>query len=229
MKVSSFVVCCFVVFSSFAVAADTVQAQSAKCDPLPKVEWWSQTHAKVIATVEKQYKGDWSKYIDLWKKYGTRMQKILDAKSVAVVKSRGIKMRGKDLQEHIKQVNRRIVVLECLRETYSKPLQGEDLDQVAAVSGASLDLQVIATCNNGAVNFQIINLGEKWPKLASINIYRTDTKVLISKRRMKLRNSQQITFKVSREKAQVAGELGLWVEPTWTKRPFKYDVKQICR
>ena len=80
--------------AAFAFGVSPAEAQKVKCDPLPKVEWWSQSHAKVIATVDKRYKGDWEKYIARWEKYGSRMEKTLAAKSVAVVKSRGIKLRN---------------------------------------------------------------------------------------------------------------------------------------
>ena len=96
------------------------------------------------------------------------------------------------------------------------------------MSGKSLDLEVTAECENNVVTFQITNLGDRWPQLGSINIYGADNKALVSKRRMKLRNSQQVTFKISRNKAKKAKVLGLWIEPSWFKRPFKYDIKQSC-
>ena len=224
--------------AAFAFGVSPAEAQKVKCDPLPKVEWWSQSHAKVIATVDKRYKGDWEKYIARWEKYGSRMEKTLAAKSVAVVKSRGIKLRWKILETHIKQVKERIKVLRCLSKSQaSEPAKDKPKakkvtrlgkKKVVEVSGKSLDLEVTAECENNVVTFQITNLGDRWPQLGSINIYGADNKALVSKRRMKLRNSQQVTFKISRNKAKKAKVLGLWIEPSWFKRPFKYDIKQSC-
>jgi len=217
----------------FVVLAPPVkaQAQAAKCDPLPNVEWWSQTHSKVSATVKNRYKGDWSKYIKRWQNYRIRMQNTLDANSVAVVKSRGIKMQGKVLQDHINQIDQRVDVLKCLSDvsaTRARSKQRQSSEQVAEISEKSLELEVTAQCDKGVTIFQITNLGDKWPRLASINIYRTKNKGLVSKRRMKLGNSQQATFKISQKKVKRGTELGIWVEPAWVTRPFKYDAKITC-
>jgi hypothetical protein len=48
-------------------------------------------------------------------------KKILDANSVAVVKSRNIKMKGKVLEDHIKRIDQRISVLNCLRDVQVTP------------------------------------------------------------------------------------------------------------
>jgi len=221
----------------FCFAVAPLQAQSLKCDPLPKVDWWSQSHEKVNLTVEKRYNGDWAKYIKRWQGYRDRMQKTFKANSVAVVKSRGIKMKGKVLENHIKQIDQRIRVLNCLKDVQAKPALSavekisdeKNTEQVASVSEKNLELEVTAQCSNGSIIFKITNLGSEWPGLSSINIYQTNPRTLLSKRRMKLKNSQQVTFRMSAKKIKKAGEIGIWIEPTWEKRAFKFDAKKNCR
>ncbi len=215
------------------------QAKAAKCDPLPNVEWWSKSHKKVIKSVNKKYKGNWDKYIARWQRYKKNMVKIQSKKGVAEVKSRGIKMRGKILDDHIKQIDQRLAVLDCLkanavaaRKSKSKKKKvkskGKTQPQVASVTGDKLDVEVVASCEKQGVLFKITNLGEKWPRLSTINIYRTDTKGVLSKRRLRLASSQQATFRVRGKKAEDAGEVGLWIEPSWFNRKFKYDTKINC-
>jgi hypothetical protein len=43
------------------------------------------------------------------------------------------------------------------------------------------------------------------------------------------RNSQQATFKVRKRGKALKGEIGLFVQPAWAKRPFRYDSKIRCR
>jgi len=219
-------------------------AEAAKCDKLPEVAWWSQSHAKVIATVDRGYKGNWQKYIGRWQSYRDRMQALLDSNSVAVVKSRGIRMRGKQLADHIKDIDSRLNVLRCL-EKENENSAGIDLEnfntaaggnsparsnktQVAAISGKQLDIEVTAKCIKDSAVFQITNLGAKWPRLGEINIYKINGKALLSKRRVRMRNSQQATFKIRKRGGGSYGPVGLWVSPSWDKRAFKYDAIVTC-
>jgi len=250
VKVSAFILSSILIsFSSPSFA------QGKKCDQLPKVEWWSSTHTKVIATVDKRYQGDWAKYIGRWKSYLTRMEKLYGSDSVAVVKSRGLKLQGKQLADHIKDIQARISVLRCLQKNKAVPV-GEptesELDamttasngpppkefqtadvklvstQVAAVSGKRLKIEVTAKCDKDAALFQITNLGEKWPRLGEINIYRVNGKSLLSKRRVRMANSQQATFKIRKRGGGSYGNVGIWISPSWEKRAFVYDAKINC-
>jgi|TARA_B100000315_G_C14588987_1_gene594710 hypothetical protein len=219
-------------------------AEAAQCDRLPDVAWWSKSHAKVIATVDKNYQGNWQKYIGRWQSYRDRMQKLLASDSIAVVKSRGLKMQGKQLENHIKDINSRLSVLRCL-EQESEASAGIDLanfstaaggnsparskgTQVAAVTGKQLDIEVTAKCVKDTAVFQITNLGNKWPRLGEINIYKVDGKSLLSKRRVRMANSQQATFKIRKRGGGSYGAVGLWVSPSWDTRAFKYDAVVVC-
>ena len=83
-------------------------------------------------------------------------------------------------------------------------------------------------CHDGAPAFQVTNLGDRWPRLGEISIYRTDTKSMLTQRRVRMINSQQLLFKVPNEQAKDAGEVGIFIEPSWYDRPFAYDAKLKC-
>jgi hypothetical protein len=105
------------------------------------------------------------------------MKKLLASNSVTVVKSRGIKMRRKQLKNHIEDINSWLDVLRYL-EKESETLTGSDLEnfstaaggyssthtkaiQVTAISGEQFDVEVTAKCVKDMAVFQITNLGDK--------------------------------------------------------------------
>ena len=240
---------CFIILTgALLVLSSPSNAKGAQCDALPKVEWWSDSHSKVSATVERRYQGDWNKYIRKWKSYQRRMQKLHKAGSIAVVKSRGLRLQGKQLANHIDDIRARINVLYCLKKNYEEGI-GEDLEQLETAAGGpppkefqrpeveqqiaslpiqKLDVEVTAKCVNDTAVFQITNLGAKWPRLGEINIYRVEGTSLLSKRRVRMANSQQATFRIRRRGGGGYGSVGVWISPSWKKRAFKYDAKITC-
>ena len=243
MKNLLFVALISLIAYSLLVISPT-SAEAAKCDRLPDVAWWSKSHAKVIATVDGRYQGNWQKYIGRWISYRDRMQKLFANKSVAVVKSRGIRMQGVQLQNHIKDINSRLDVLNCLKnekeasagielENFNTAAGGNSSvatkkSQFAAITGNQLDIEVTAKCDKDSAIFQITNLGNKWPRLGEIYVYKIDGKALLSKRRVRMGNSQQATFRIRKRGGGSYGPVGLWVSPSWDKRAFKYDATITC-
>ena len=215
--------------------------EAATCGPLPKVDWWAKSHSKVIKTVNRKYRGNWDSYVTRWKKYRKRMVRLHEGGSAAVVKSRGLRLEGKQLEKHIEDIDQRLKVLSCLKEQQEN-LETESLEnfstaaggaerkenvRTASIASEKLDIEVTARCDNSTAIFQVTNLGDKWPRLGTINIYRTEEKALLIKRRLKLANSQQATFKIKDRKHR-NDPVGLWLSPSWTKRKFKYDAKITC-
>ena len=83
-------------------------------------------------------------------------------------------------------------------------------------------------CEARAPVFQILNQGAKWPALGTIYLYRTEGRKLITKRALRLAAGQKMTFKVRRKGTRRYGNVGLWVSPGWSKRPFAYDAQITC-
>jgi len=239
-------------------APPSMAARAASCPALPDVVWWKTTHVKIVKYVDRKYRGDWDPYIQRWEDYEKKMQGILDTDGTALVKSRDIRLRGKQLAAHILQIHQRLVVTRCLKQKFSGQVatnkngtagdSGNDRintniyqaslakrrsnpsdDQIASINAARLDVEITARCDGNTPTFQITNLGPKWPRLAAISIHRTAGNALVSKRRMKLDNSQQATFKIRKRGKALRGEIGIFIQPSWEKRPFHYDTKIRCR
>ena len=99
--------------------------------------------------------------------------------------------------------------------------------QVAAVPVIVLNVDVTGTCASKGAIFKIVNTGIKWPRTAMLRIYHTDDKSVITERRLRLAHEQTVTFVV--KKKDFNGQpVGVWIEPDWYQRNFKYDVKVNC-
>ena len=222
------------------MALGTAAPAAAQCPQLSDVEWWTNTEGEVRRVVLTSYGGSWDAYIERWKQQRKELQGAFDTQTSVEIKSRALVFRGNDLKDYIKQVDERIATLECLKKQYgsesqagskggAKPQQQlAPAANVAAVEGKELSLEVAAMCHDGAPAFQVTNLGDRWPRLGEISIYRTDTKSMLTQRRVRMINSQQLLFKVPNEQAKDAGEVGIFIEPSWYDRPFAYDAKLKC-
>jgi len=100
--------------------------------------------------------------------------------------------------------------------------------QMAQSTARNLKLSVKSICKNGDAYFQVTNNGKTWPRPSKISLYRTNADTLVSQRRMRLKPGQKASFKIKKA-AKTGLEIGLWVQPEWFTRPFKYDAKVTCR
>ncbi len=251
------------------------EAQAASCPDLPEVKWWKTNHDKIVNYVEQRYRGKWELYLDKWRDYKNKMRAIHEKDGTAIVKSRGIRLRGATLEKHIGDIEKRILVTQCLQEKHGGRLAASNPTDEYPMSGAGsalagvfraatrqalqfanlpgpqtsrsfnaslpteeisngsihdiLDLEVSARCRGRTPVFSVINLGDGWPRLGNINIYQTAGRTIITKRRLKLDSAQKATFNVHARVGALAGEVGVWIQPSWTDRPFQYDAKITCR
>ena len=91
------------------------KAHAATCPALPDVAWWQTTHDKIVRHVDHHYGGKWDPYIEKWEGYRDKMQTILDKEGTAIVKSRGVRLKGAALKKHIRHVEKRIRITRCLK------------------------------------------------------------------------------------------------------------------
>ena len=96
----------------------------------------------------------------------------------------------------------------------------------AAAQGPEIKLQVSAKCEGGDAQFEIVNMGETWPRMATISILRTDNRTVVSQRKIRMAAGQRMVFRA--REAPGAGGLGLWVEPEWYSRAFNFDAVVNC-
>jgi hypothetical protein len=229
------------------------------CPDFPNVDWWVNEPEDIRKSVRLQYKGNWDAYIARWHTYRKNMDQNVRSGKSAVIKSRNLTLAGETLKQHVRHIDQRIAALKCLKvkdeqlaalasdvkpQTASSPAkpapapatppparrQPTEEVETVAVTGGGLDLEITAKCQAGAPIFQITNLGDRWPKLGTVNIYNTADRSTLSKRRMRLANSQQATFGVPARviAAKKVKEVGIFIEPGWETRKFAYDSKVIC-
>ena len=94
------------------------EAQAATCPALPIVSWWKTSHDMIVQHVDQQYNGQWDFYIAKWRSYRDKMKIILHKEGTAIVKSRGVRLKGKSLEKHISDVEQRIRITLCLKEKH---------------------------------------------------------------------------------------------------------------
>jgi len=240
-------------------------AYAEGCPSLPRVAWWNTSHRKIVKFIDERYNGAWDSYIERWINYQRKMQRILEDDGIAVVRSRGLQLKGPVLAAHISDIERRIRVTECLKTKFGGRLAAasdpsgatatgsagaDDLGQrpklrasvsakpaarkidrpviVSEIDEHRLNVEIVARCVRRTPVFQVTNLGDKWPRTGTIGIYRKDGSAKLSERRVRLANSQQMTFKARQGGKSAAGEVGLWLDPAWAKRGFAYDSRINC-
>jgi hypothetical protein len=107
-------------FTSTMAAAgqQSVEELAAACPHLPDVAWWDTTPQQIVDYVDQTFQGDWDPYIAKWEAYRVRMVQIRDSNGAAVVKSRGLRLEGVTLADHIRDIDQRLAVTRCLKEHF---------------------------------------------------------------------------------------------------------------
>ncbi len=92
--------------------------------------------------------------------------------------------------------------------------------------GPEVSVKIVATCNGADAQFEVVNMGERWPGMAKIALLRADNHAPISERMMRMATGQRLVFR-AREAPDAIG-VGLWIEPDWYKREFAFDEVIHC-
>lgn len=246
-----------VVFLAVMLPFDVSSAptKAGGCPAYPRVwSWGAISHQRTIDFVRDNHGGDWAPYNGKWRKrLGLLEMAHAQGRAVVFPKPKSLRLGGRGLAELIELVRERIDINICLAEqavevspealadfaTAAGPAIGAGAGTdagvppktaVAAVSADALDpirLRVIAECTDGAATFKVINIGGRWPRDGTFTIYTLDGKKRLSKRRLSLARGQRASFKF---KTRKTGEmvLGLWVDPSWYSRDFRYDAMVVC-
>ena len=118
VKLIAVVLSIALMLSSVAVS-NNIYAQARACPDLPVVPWWKTNHNKITEHVEHYYNGKWDIYIDKWVQYRERLIQIHESGGIAIIKTKGVKLKGEFLKEHISKVDKRIRITQCLQESHS--------------------------------------------------------------------------------------------------------------
>jgi len=101
-----------------AAGPASADAIAKSCPRLPEVAWWDTTPQKIIEYVDQTFQGDWDPYIAKWESYRIRMTQISQSNGAAVVKSRGLRLEGDTLVDHIRDIDQRLKVTRCLKDHF---------------------------------------------------------------------------------------------------------------
>tara|TARA_R110000772_G_scaffold73216_6_gene159937 strand:- start:86758 stop:87618 length:861 start_codon:yes stop_codon:yes gene_type:complete len=97
--------------------AAAVPAAAAACDPFPSDPYvGAVSHERVIAYVDRQFAGDWSRYIQLQAERIRRIDALAQAGKALPVRYGGerVDLTGSDLNHYIALARKRLRVLRCL-------------------------------------------------------------------------------------------------------------------
>lgn len=211
---------------------------AAACPEFAKISWWTTSVPEVTQLVETNYQGNWDAYIARWKQQRETLRETAKKGGSVEIKSRNLVIAGDNLKKYITLVDQRIATLECLKQevadrqtaNFATAAGGPQptTREASLVQGKELSLDVAPVCQNGVPGFQVTNLGERWPHIAEVILFRTDTDGKISLRRVRMINSQQMLFKVPESEAKDVDEAAIFVKPSWYQRAFAYDARSKC-
>lgn len=86
----------------------------SRCEPGPQVEWWvNNTNMEIAGYVQRIYRGSWKKYRAFWDKRLANLQSIHHGAQKAILPN-GASISGKQLEEYVKKMEKRIAVIYCL-------------------------------------------------------------------------------------------------------------------
>lgn len=229
-------------------------AQS-NCAAIPALKIWDgMTNLRVERYVETEHDGNWQPYLNHLAQQLEKIQSIQVAGKSARInfKDKFIQLSGDQLDAFITASTLRYEVVQCL--SYGGDLMAEaaNLESFETAAGGNTDeageveipisskptssaasaveINIATSCKDYSSTFAITNQGETWPKSAMFYIYRMSegTKQVIISRRMRLKANQSSKFRIKASK-NPTGQLGLFVDPSWYVRDFKYDATVRCR
>lgn len=209
----------------------------ASCPPAPYAPGWTDTtHKAMTQRVKDAFGGDWDRYSSVWKKHQSRLETILAADGSIRMGPKGTVLKGKALKAHIGKVKRKLATVSCLArqskgrrstepsiedltnfETAAGPVLGKSArlrsDRVFQ-KAATPRIRITTRCQGRDTLFRVTNSGGAWPAPATIAVYRVKDGALVSKRNLRMRGGQTMSFNV-RESSKGKGLLSLRVIPSW--------------
>ena len=99
--------------------------------------------------------------------------------------------------------------------------------QLASTETQAIDVDVVSGCVSNVAMFQIVNVGEAWPRMGKLHIIRISNgnSKTLAKRSMRFAAGQKASFRL---KDIGPDTVAIFVEPSWYERPFKFDADVTC-
>lgn len=99
--------------------------------------------------------------------------------------------------------------------------------QIATAPPALMRVDVSSVCATKGAVFKITNRGAQWPRTGVLRLYYADDNSVIGQRRLRLADHQRVTFAV-KPSVGAGRPIGVWLDPSWYKRGFKFDAETTC-
>jgi hypothetical protein len=138
LLIAAFVLMAMAIFSS--------QAKASTCPEIPVVSWWNNTTPeKITAYVDTNHDGDWAPYLDRWEQYEEQMRDVMLRGKSALIKSKGVLIKGNELASYIHQINSRIEATRCIADEVIDARLIEELNNMETAAGGNpeLDIQLV--------------------------------------------------------------------------------------
>ncbi len=100
--------------------------------------------------------------------------------------------------------------------------------ELASIGGGDpISVKVTYECSGENPIFTLVNKGNDWAKVASVEIVRIDDDMRIVRRSMRMNAGQKATFRLPTKKVG-QGEFGLFLRPSWYEREAGFDARIRC-
>lgn len=99
--------------------------------------------------------------------------------------------------------------------------------ELASTENQPVNVDVVSGCIDNVATFQIVNVGEAWPRMGKLHVIRISNgnSKTLAKRSMRFAEGQKASFRL---KDIGADTVAVFVEPSWYERPFKFDAEVTC-
>lgn len=99
--------------------------------------------------------------------------------------------------------------------------------ELASTQANPIDVDVVSGCVSNVAMFQIVNVGEAWPRMGKLHVIRISNgnSKTLAKRSMRFAAGQKASFRL---KDIGTDTVAVFVEPSWYERPFKFDAEVTC-
>ena len=122
-----------------AAKAENHVAAKAECPSFPTVACWGKlSHDKAIRYVAKKHDGDWSPYVEKWRRQLASLEKIQARDGTVVFKRKGLRLNGEDLDDYVLKVEERVMINACLaEEDETRTSEAEKLENFPTAAGSN--------------------------------------------------------------------------------------------
>lgn len=108
------------------------------CVDIPQGVWWGKTdHGKITSYVQRRHDGNWAPYIVKWKRQLKSMKGIAKRGGSAVLKKKGLTLKGETLDAYVTALEVRVAAIECLSRNDDMEQAARELNNMSTAAGGN--------------------------------------------------------------------------------------------